>query len=173
MTIWLISDTHFGHARMLTFVGLDGQRVRPYWDEADVMDEDMVERWNAVVKPQDHVYHLGDVTMHKPKLSIVKRLNGHKRLILGNHDGFDIKAYQQAGFQKIFGSRKLDNLLLTHIPVHPTSIPHWAAGNVHGHIHERDAYGPQYLNVSVERINYTPITLEDAKKALDKLSEVC
>jgi calcineurin-like phosphoesterase family protein len=32
--------------------------------------------------------------------------------------------------------------------------------NVHGHIHQNEPYGPQYRNVSVERINYTPVPLE-------------
>ena len=166
MQIFLVSDTHFGHANILTFRGLNGQRIRPEFTDVEEMDETMVENWNAVVRPCDLVYHLGDVVMHKHSLAIVKRLNGHKRLVLGNHDGFVVKAYQQAGFQKIFGSRKLDNLLLTHIPVHPLSIPQWALGNVHGHIHERDSFGPRYLNVSVERTNYAPIPIEVAKQLL-------
>jgi calcineurin-like phosphoesterase family protein len=77
-----------------------------------------------------------------------------------------MKFYEEAGFKKIFSSRKLVNLLLTHIPVHPDSIPYWAIGNVHGHIHERPAPTPRHYNVSVERINYTPIAIEDVQASL-------
>lgn len=171
MTIWLISDTHFGHANMLRFTGLDGKRVRPYWETAAEMDEAMVDRWNSVVKPGDHVYHLGDVAMRQQDVAIVRRLVGRKRLVLGNHDIYDVRTYQQAGFQKIFGSRKLDNLLLTHYPIHPTSIPHWALGNVHGHTHEKPTVSPRHFNVSVEQINYTPVSLEDIKVRLASQQE--
>lgn len=159
MKIFVISDTHFGHENMYRFVGFDGvTRVRPEFDSAISADAEMILRWNAVVTPQDHVYHLGDVTMGN-NLSMIKHLNGHKRLVLGNHDKCDVRAYRDAGFQKVMASRQFDRwCVLTHIPIHPESLG--AKLNIHGHIHERPAYGPQYRNVSVEQINYTPVELE-------------
>lgn len=157
-TIFVISDTHFGHANMLTFVGLTGERVRSFAC-VEEMDEHIVDRWNATVRPQDHIYHLGDVAMRKTGLAVVKRLNGHKRLVPGNHDIFDVKDYLACGFQKVFGMRVLDNWLMTHIPVHPESLGRFR-GNVHGHIHERACFSGRYVNVSVEAVNYTPVALE-------------
>lgn len=153
MTIWLISDTHFGHENIIGYCG------RPFVNAAE-MDEAMVERWNALVKPSDKVYHLGDVAMKKAHLAIVSRLHGKKRLIRGNHDIFDTKDYLAVGFQEILGVRVLNNLLLSHFPVHPDSLGRFA-GNVHGHIHEKPSPEGLYLNVSVERIWYQPVTLED------------
>lgn len=163
MTIFLVSDTHFGHENMILFMANDKRRVRYQFNSAYHCDEEMIARWNRVVKPQDHVYHLGDVAMKREHLQTVKRLNGKKRLVLGNHDVYDMKSYKEVGFEKIFGSRRLDGWLLTHIPVHPDSIAEKLKGNVHGHIHRQPTFPGKYVNVSVEVINYTPIALEDLK----------
>lgn len=165
MTIYVISDTHFGHANILTFIGENGRRVRPEFDDVAAMDEAMVERWNARVRPQDHVYHLGDVAMRRPDLAIVKRLNGHKRLVRGNHDVYQTKDYLAVGFKEIHGTRVLANMVLTHIPIHPGSLARFK-GNVHGHIHERKIDDPRYVNVSVEQVAYTPVSLEEVAEML-------
>lgn len=78
--IWLTSDTHYSHKNTLRYCG------RPFWT-IDACDEAMIKRWNAVVKPEDTVYHLGDVAMHTvPMKRLLPRLNGNKILIVGNHD---------------------------------------------------------------------------------------
>ena len=51
------------------------------------MDAELKRRWNEVVKPDDTVYHLGDVCMRKHQTEYWGReLNGNKILVLGNHD---------------------------------------------------------------------------------------
>lgn len=160
MTIFLISDTHFGHWNMVhLFRRADGSPARDF-ASVNEMDERMIANWNSVVTPQDHVYHLGDVTMNPShNLHLIKRLNGHKRLVLGNHDSGKVQEYLAAGFQKIFASRVLDGWLFTHIPVHPDSINKKWKGNIHGHTHHA-CYPAPYVNVSVEVIDYTPVALE-------------
>lgn len=164
--IWLISDTHFSHENILTFTDEEGELIRPGFANVQEMDEFMVERWNAVVRPSDHVYHLGDVCMKQSQLSIVKRLNGRKRLVRGNHDIFKTRQYITAGFEEIHGVRVFDGLVLTHIPIHEQSLGRFRA-NVHGHIHDRPSYGPRYVNVSVEAIGYTPVTLEEVRASVE------
>jgi calcineurin-like phosphoesterase family protein len=169
--IWLISDTHFGHANILNFKQKDGTPMRPFSSVLE-MDEYMVDKWNSVVKPQDKVYHLGDVAMQWKDIAIVGRCNGHKRLVRGNHDDHSIKKYLPY-FEEVYGSRLLDHLLLTHIPVHPESIGK-ALANVHGHVHNNVPalhFGPKYYNVSVEVIDYTPVSLEDLKLKIKKQQE--
>lgn len=163
MTIWLISDTHFGHENIIRYCG------RPFANAAD-MDEAIVERWNAVVQPSDHVYHLGDVCMRKPSLAIVGRLNGKKRLIRGNHDILDTKDYLKAGFQEIHGVRVLDGVLFSHFPVHPGSLGRFAA-NAHGHIHQQPAPEGRYLNLCVEWTDYRPVPLEVVSQRAKALAE--
>lgn len=159
--VFIISDTHFGHANILTFKREDGTNLR-YFESVEEMDEYMVGRWNEVVRPQDKVYHLGDVAMNPKNIPILARLNGHKRLVLGNHDHGKVKLYTPY-FEAFYSSRLLDRMLFTHIPVHPNSIGKSIA-NVHGHVHGQQDFGPKYFDVSVEAIDYTPIALEDLKK---------
>jgi calcineurin-like phosphoesterase family protein len=163
--IWLISDTHFGHANFLTFQDLQGHPVRPF-ASCEEMDETMIARWNAVVKPQDHVYHLGDFTLMPATRAnvIAKRLNGIKRLVRGNHDKLKSRQYLAMGFHEIHGLKLLFDVWLTHAPIHPLSMGR-ALGNAHGHIHERVYEGP-YVNCCVERTDYTPIHFERVRGLL-------
>lgn len=178
--IFFISDTHFGHSKPYdTFLREDGSFLRPH-GSAEAGDEAMVENWNKVVKPNDRVYHVGDVAMTKKHLPILNRLNGRKVLIKGNHDTEKLNVYTPY-FDDIRGSHQFDGMFICHVPIHPDSLGRWGF-NVHGHLHHRrvmkrkftssDGYmvsaeiveDPTYFNVSVECINYTPISLEEIRK---------
>ena len=59
------------------------------YENADEMNEKLIEMWNSVVTPEDTVYNLGDLSMAantKKIIEVAKRLNGKHFLILGNHD---------------------------------------------------------------------------------------
>ena len=50
-SVFLVSDTHFGHTGVCRFTRADGvTKLRP-WDSAEEMDEEMVRRWNALFTP--------------------------------------------------------------------------------------------------------------------------
>lgn len=164
-TIWVTSDTHFSHARILTFQDPWGEIMRPF-SSVEEMDETLVARWNDRVRPHDHVYHLGDVAMTRPALQIVKRLNGKKRLIFGNHDIYDYKSYTEVGFEKLMGYRVFEDLFLSHVPIHPSSMPNFI--NVHGHIHGNGDLGEGYINMSVEATNFAPLSLEEIRDRVKK-----
>ncbi len=165
--IFLISDSHFSHENSWKTFKLDDgvTPMRPF-TSTEEMDETMVDNWNRVVRPQDKVYHLGDIAMSKrPLHAIMPRLNGEKVLIKGNHDIEKITCYLQY-FKDVRGSHMLDRLALSHIPIHPDSLSRWR-GNIHGHLHNyhvklpNGLFDPRYVCVSVERINYTPIPFEE------------
>jgi calcineurin-like phosphoesterase family protein len=162
--IFVISDTHFDHANILTFKRKDGSPLREFKD-VNHMNEMLIQNWNSVVRPQDKVYHLGDLTMHKqlPE-AILNRLNGHKRLVRGNHDVAPTKDYLK-WFEEIYACRVIDHMLFTHIPVHHDCIGRFVI-NIHGHVHANSLPHPRYYNVSVENINYTPVSIEDLKKKI-------
>lgn len=135
------------------------------------MNEHMVNCHNSVVRPHDKVYFLGDVCMATTieALEILRRMNGEKVLIKGNHDLAKPGRYMEH-FKDIRGSHQFDGMILTHIPIHSGSLARWGV-NVHGHLHHRvvcmpltQIPDPRYFNVSMERINYTPISLEQVKK---------
>jgi calcineurin-like phosphoesterase family protein len=81
VSIFFTADHHFGHAKIIH------AGHRPHASVND-MNADLVERWNSVVRPNDLVYHLGDVAFGAldDSLSNINRLNGRKILIPGNHD---------------------------------------------------------------------------------------
>ena len=160
--MWITSDQHFDHDAMVyTLTNADGSPARVF-ESVDAMNERMVEEWNAVVRPQDHVYCLGDIALKRSGLRFVARLHGHKRLVRGNHDLYKTKDYLNAGFEEIHGARVLDGskILLTHFPVHPSTLAHRFAGNAHGHTHHAVVAG-RYVNVCVERTNYRPVHVDD------------
>lgn len=165
--IFVISDTHWNHKNILKFLGKDGKPFRKF-ENVDHMNETMIENWNRLVTPQDKIYHLGDVYFgsQQEAESILSRLNGKKRLIVGNHDciygkGNPLHKY----FQKIYMWRlfKEFNMVLTHVPLHKDSFRK-VEYNVHGHIHEKTPYEQNYINVCVERTKYTPVPIEEVIK---------
>lgn len=168
--VFFIGDTHFGHQNILNFSNRDGTPLRPF-STMEEMHESIVLNWNSVVKPQDKVYHLGDVAFSTPGLKVMGRLNGKKRLIRGNHDLYPTKKYMQY-FQEIYGVRQIDGYWLTHVPMHPDCLEK-AILNIHGHLHSNIVMLPEYsspplsddryFNVSVEQINYTPVSWDEIK----------
>jgi calcineurin-like phosphoesterase family protein len=159
--IFVVSDTHFNHANILKFLDEEGKHFRgDKFKDATEMNKYMVACWNKVVTHEDIVYHLGDVYFgpQKEANELLHRLNGHKRLILGNHDdGKDTVLHQN--FEEILGWRvfKEFKCVLTHVPVHTDSLGNpKITRNIHGHIHQRKIPDERYVNVSVEQIDYTP-----------------
>lgn len=168
MKTFLISDTHFGHSNILNFKKKDGEVLRKF-EDVHHMDQYMINAWNKVVGFEDKVYHLGDVafTNFTRVKEIFDQLHGHKVLIKGNHDNFKLSQYSQI-FSDVRATHSLDNIILSHIPIHPDSLSRWK-GNIHGHLHDNciewlGQSDPKYYNVCVERINYTPIEFGEIRK---------
>lgn len=168
--IWVISDTHFNHQNILTFKDSDGNPVRPF-SSVEEMNETMIDRWNAVVKPSDKVYHLGDVFFGSKDWIEANwsRLNGRKRLIVGNHDNIPY-IVQQRMFEKVEMWRMFPefNLLFTHVPVSTSTLGERRfkgipMTNVHGHIHSNPSPEGTYRCVCVEQIDYRPINIDELK----------
>jgi len=180
-SVFLTSDTHFGHAGVCRFLTNTGEKLRP-WDNPDDMDEDMVKRWNETVKPNDKVYHLGDVVINRKALAIMHRLNGDKVLIKGNHDIFKLDDYTQH-FREIRAYQVMDGMILSHIPIHEASLGRFGT-NIHGHLHSNRVmkangfdkktgqvlYGnqidPRYISVCVEATDFRPILFEEVRQRI-------
>ena len=169
--VFLVSDTHFGHAGVCRFTRNDGvTKLRP-WDDPAEMDEAMVERWNERVRPNDKVYHLGDVVMSRKSLAIMRRLNGDKVLIRGNHDIFRDTDYREH-FRELRAYHVMNGMILSHIPIHSESLGRFGT-NIHGHLHANrvmvplamsgvlDRIDTRYHCVCVEQTDFAPILFED------------
>ena len=174
--VFLVSDTHFGHAGVCRFLRDDGTKLRP-WDSPEEMDEYMVEAWNKKVRPNDKVYHLGDVVINRRALKILALLNGDKVLIRGNHDIFRDTEYRHY-FREIRAYHVMNGMILSHIPIHSDSLGRFGT-NIHGHLHSNrvmvtDPFGHRppmvdvrYHCVCVEQTDFAPILFEDVIKRIE------
>jgi calcineurin-like phosphoesterase family protein len=179
---WVISDTHFHHTKVLTFTDSNGNRIRPEFDTVEEMDDYMIQMWNQTVHPEDYVYHLGDVFMGNEErgLRTLERLHGQKRLVVGNHDNIRLLSgkgpsgnwlFKKVEMWKVFSKQ---NIIMSHVPLHRDNLYRGDPGNmkfmvnVHGHIHQHDSPSDQYMNMSVEKIGYTPKNLDEIFADVDK-----
>jgi len=180
-SVFLTSDTHFGHAGVCRFTTATGEKLRPWTDPAE-MDEEMVKRWNETVKPNDKVYHLGDVVINRKALITMSRLNGDKVLIKGNHDIFDLSEFTPY-FRDIRGYHVMNGMILSHIPINDNQMGRFGT-NIHGHLHSNrvmkatgfdqetgkivygDEIDPRYISVCVEQTDFRPILFEEVQKRI-------
>lgn len=152
--IFVIGDTHFGHKNVLQFE----KDRRPFFS-IEEHDEALVSNWNRVVRKHDTIIHLGDVLFGKKSFEILSRLNGTKKLVLGNHDQYPTVDYLKY-FNKVYGSYLYENHILTHVPVHPCEFPRFRF-NIHGHRHSLTINDLRYINVSADATGLTPVRLKD------------
>jgi len=154
--VFFVSDHHFGHLNIIEFE----KEARPFAD-VDHMNHELIKRHNMVVKPDDKVYFVGDIVWEKECLYLLHELNGKKRLIMGNHDKFDVLEYRKY-FERVQGVMYWDRCVVTHVPVHPKSLGSRFFLNIHGHLHSSRVMldphrpDPNYFNVSVEQNDLMP-----------------
>lgn len=165
MTAFVISDTHWFHINIIKF-------CRPQFTSLEFMNELMINNWNRTIKPNDTVYHVGDVAFgggksRKERLTeVMPRLNGKKKLCMGNHD-HDPSIYAPyfsdiaSSFELTVGGKEL---FLCHYPIHFTEGDNHVNGetlNIHGHIHNHLTGNSRHVNVCVEHTDYAPVAIED------------
>lgn len=138
------------------------------------MNEVLIKNWNSVVKKDDIVYHLGDFAFGSKEFiqSIAKRLNGHIRLILGNHDTRSIQFYYDCGFNRVYDQPIIINeyFILTHRPIEPMDEKGIYA-NFYGHVHNDPRFKEataRSFNVSSDNIEFTPILFENAVAKMEE-----
>lgn len=169
--IFLIGDCHFGHRNIIKYCN------RPFKDVED-MNEQLIKNWNSVVGKNDIVYVVGDFALcGKQKIiEIGQRLNGRKRLVLGNHDQASIETYRAAGFEFVYNhSIVLDDFyIVSHIPKVGIS-ENTPFANIFAHVHDDPTYKDYSCRsfcVSAERINYTPVEFKIIKEKMKAVEEL-
>lgn len=156
--MFFISDMHFDDKNILIY-------SRSEFKNVQAMNNLIINNWNNLITNKDIVYILGDIG----NFDYLSQLNGTKIIIIGNHDNYDdlkskypdIKIYDKPIIEKF--------MFLSHEPIMflPKQIPYL---NIHGHLHQFDYRcgdslnwydGNRYFNVSCEKINYTPISIDE------------
>jgi calcineurin-like phosphoesterase family protein len=147
MRKFITSDLHFGHDRIRQFC----PNTRGRFTDVIDMREKMIGEWNEQVTPKDEVFILGDFAFlpSRDAIDILKRLNGHKILIEGNHDR---KLLKDPVFRREFKEihqylRHQHNgvvLIMFHYPIAEFDEMHRGAVHLHGHLHGSPSGLEQY-----------------------------
>nr|WP_305078449.1 metallophosphoesterase [Methylobacterium sp.] len=172
MATYFTSDTHFGHAGMLS------ERMgRPRsFSSPEEMDECMISSWNNRIRKDDRVFHLGDFAYgcsQKHAKSIFDRLNGHRTLIRGNHEARGDRLAWEGGIHDVLrisiqdrGMPEPAALWLSHYA--HLAWPESHRGRVHlfGHSHGAIPATPRACDVGVDVWGFRPVTLAEIGELL-------
>lgn len=180
MARYFTSDLHFGHTRIVELA------YRPY-TSVDEMNEDLIDRWNATVTPDDEVWVIGDLVMghRNDNLPLVGRLNGTIMLVPGNHDHVHpMHERQRPRWTPEYEQyvQITDPAFTTDIGGNPVQVSHFPYDGdhtdderyldqrptdhglplIHGHVHgewlvRNSRQGTPMLNVGVDVHDYVPI----------------
>lgn len=169
-----ISDTHFGHQRMLDM------QPRPF-SSIDEHDEWLIECWNDVITPDDIVYHLGDFAARLHETDRIRtlfgRLNGRKHLVIGNHD-VDKKGNLHPTLAALawdsrpeHGMRTKDaghDLWMSHYAGRTWPSSHYGAFHFYGHSHGRlpGVGRSRDVGVDVPDVAFTPRLFSELTKGI-------
>ena len=153
------------------------------------MNSELIRRWNEKVGPDDTIFHLGDFAFGGSDIwnNILKQLNGHKILIIGNHDIKNLREGYMQYFDYV-GPQLLLNIeersvYLNHYPFlcygGSWRSPKNAVYQLFGHVHS----GPTSSGLDTERLvslfkyqydvgvdnnNFTPISWSEVKNKIQE-----
>jgi len=136
MKTFFTSDLHFGHKNVMKFCA----NTRP-WPDVEQMNEALIVAWNSTVSATDTIYILGDFSFSKREITevILKRLNGHKYLVYGNHD-----SQLREGWAKEYFVHRADYLrhkiegqdvVMFHFPILEWEKCQNGSFHLYGHVH--------------------------------------
>ena len=148
------SDCHFGHPNCIRM------DHRPFRD-VDEMDEYIIRRWNDRVSGTDDVWYLGDFCHRakKPASEYLKRLCGHKHLIVGNHDRKMLsdpeamKYWESVDQIKTLNDGKYGKIILCHFPIADWDGMYRGSWHIFGHIHSTRNASAKYMDTMEKALN--------------------
>ncbi len=161
--VWFISDTHFGHKHILKYCNRPFHNIQEH-------DYFICEMWNKHIQPGDIVFHLGDVAFMRIEFikKLLKKLNGIKILIRGNHDWSHEKMLW-AGFRFSLPRAEYKGYHMVH---RPSSISkrdgykHWLVGHTHENVKVLDLIRAKTrgLNMCVDAWQFRPVSFQEIRQ---------
>lgn len=170
--IWLSADLHLQHANILKYDN------RPY-GSIEEHDEDLIKTHNKYVKKNDIWYFVGDFCFNKLKTEeYLKRLNGIKYFIQGNHDyNHTVKLFEQYG--TFLGEKKTLKIngikvILNHTAERVWPNSHHGSFMLYAHSHDKLESDPWGKSMDVGVVSayrlfgeYRPFNWNEIKQILD------
>lgn len=181
--IWLTSDFHFGHDREFVW------KARGY-SSVEEMNEIQIEKFNSLVQSDDTVYILGDLMLgnNDEGIKCLKRLNGNKYFIRGNHDtDVRVNLYmdeQNANIGFLGDATTLKYrkyyFYMSHYPTMTGNLQreslHQMTLNLYGHTHQTTNFYqdmPFMYHVGVDSHDGYPVLLDDIIQQMKDKVEEC
>lgn len=166
--LYFCSDLHIHHKNIILY------SQRPFSDVQD-MNEALIKNWNAVVKPNDEVWDLGDFSFgtYEQTCSVLKRLNGKHNFVMGNHDKVIIKNKENlisSGLvQSIQDYKEVKyggkTLILFHFPIKSWNKKHHGSIHCYGHVHGAIPAFAKSIDVGIDNkeitSEYRPISFDE------------
>lgn len=163
-----IGDTHFGHANCIKFDN------RPF-ESVEEMDRMLMNNWNNRVSENDDVWILGDFCYRSDKdpAYFLKRLKGHKHLIMGNHDRATVNSQEACSLLESIDKMQYvmegkDSIVLCHFPIAEWNRKGRGSYHIYAHIHNAvdDIYRfmskmERALNAGCMINGYQPVTFKE------------
>ena len=180
--IFVCSDSHFGHDREFLW------GPRGFSNHID-HDEEIIQRWNEVVGPDDIVYHLGDVMLgdNEYGMNCLRRLNGQIKIIRGNHDTDSrwslystLPNVECLGWAEVIKYRKY-HFYLSHHPTMTSNLekaPYLRMHliNLFGHTHQKGKFYndiPFMFHCGLDAHDCAPVLLDDAIEMMKEETKKC
>ena len=173
--IWLTSDWHFNHDREFIWKARGFSSVQE-------MNEAIIQRHNALVRPDDDVYVLGDSSLGggdtqilAANKALIERLNGRLHIIRGNHDT-DRRVAMYESCKNVVGPVLYADMLhykgyhfyLSHFPTLTSNLEKESLKqctcNLFGHTHQTTNFHldmPFMYHVGVDSHNCKPALLDN------------
>lgn len=162
--IYFTSHLHYGHRAAIRMC------ERPF-EDIEEMNRVLRDNWNRVVNKNDTVYILGDIAHRTPVEEVnefIKKLNGKKILVRGNHD----KKYDESLFEEICDFKEVNlngvSISLMHYPMVEWPKSRHGSLHLHGHQHNKAEYNERMreegilrYDVGVDANEFTPVLLNN------------
>jgi calcineurin-like phosphoesterase family protein len=180
MNRWFSADFHLGHLNIIKYC--DRQ-----FSNTHEMNEAIIANHNACVQPDDEFYHLGDFSWMSVGYTIeaLKRMNGKKFMIRGNHDKILdrpevqqyytwIKDYHRLMVpdKSIRGGQQI--IILCHYAMRVWDQKHRSSMMLYGHSHNGLPDDPTLLSidVGVDCHDFKPFSYEEIKSIMEKKTPI-
>lgn len=153
-SVFFTADTHFGHSNIIKYCN------RPF-SNVEEMNRTIIDNLNAVIAPQDTLYHLGDFSFG-PQTPFREKINCNNiHLIRGNHD-------KQVDY-KLFSSVKDINeyrtpdttIIMCHYAMRSWNKKHYNSYHIFGHSHSTLEDFDLSFDCGVDGNNFIPWSLDE------------
>ena len=166
-SVLVTSDLHLGHLNVIEYAN------RPF-DDVDDMDNTLWDNLTVASAPDKVLVVVGDVAMREGLNAVtwqqIRDLDYRQRhLVIGNHDLTGAGQLRAQGFDSVWSMMLSDGeppLIWTHYPLH--EVPDGYI-NIHGHVHDEPPRRTPHINVSVEQVDYCPVSLASLRALARRL----